>query len=139
MSGHPNHKAIPAGIKSLLNTTSSSTTPRLFSLVSAPIFTKYIGVGAVALAKIEFLVYHGLKTLQDFLAYNTSYWIPTQLTSTIISNANDPLFISGFAEYLTSLSAMLSHHSQMVWFRWLYIGWSRYMWINTWEEIQNFS
>jgi len=138
VSGHPNHKAIPAGIKSLLNSTSYSTTPRLFSLTSASVLTKYVGVGAVALAKVELFVYRGLRKLRGFLAYTASYRNPRTLSSET-SDPTFPIFISGFGYYLTALLAMLSHHSQMVWFRWLYVGCSRYMWTNTWAEIRDFS
>lgn len=97
--------------------------------------TKYIGVNAVALAKIELLLYRELKKLQDA----TCYWTLSCNLFSEPDNVIIPLFISGFDEYFTALSAMLSHHSQMVWYRWLYVGWSRYMWINTWKEIRNFS
>jgi N-acetylglucosaminylphosphatidylinositol deacetylase len=120
----------------------ASTTPRLFSLVSAPVLTKYIGVGAIALAKLELFVYRALRTLQGSLAYTPTYWIPARLINTFGSDVDDatmPLFVSSFKGYMTALSAMLSHQSQMVWFRWLYVGWSRYMWTNAWEEIRDFS
>jgi len=35
-----------------------------------------------------------------------------------------------FAQYTQGVRAMLAHRSQMVWFRWLYISFSRYMWTN---------
>ena len=46
-----------------------------------------------------------------------------------------PAFISGWAEYKTAVRAMLRHKSQMVWFRWLYVAFSRYMWVNEWFEV----
>ena len=33
--------------------------------------------------------------------------------------------------YGTALEAMMKHESQLVWFRWLYVGASKYMWSNT--------
>jgi N-acetylglucosaminylphosphatidylinositol deacetylase len=37
--------------------------------------------------------------------------------------------------YFTALRAMREHWSQLVWFRWLYVSFSRYMWVNEWVEI----
>jgi len=42
---------------------------------------------------------------------------------------------SGVREYVTALRAMREHWSQLVWFRWLYVGWSRYMWVNELREV----
>jgi N-acetylglucosaminylphosphatidylinositol deacetylase len=47
-----------------------------------------------------------------------------------------PVFISGVKEFLTTLSAIRQHKSQLVWFRLLYAAFSQYMWINQWEEIR---
>jgi hypothetical protein len=33
--------------------------------------------------------------------------------------------------YKLALEAMMRHKSQLVWFRWLYVGASKYMWSNT--------
>jgi len=39
-------------------------------------------------------------------------------------------------DYLTALRAMRQHWSQLVWFRWLYVLFSKYMWVNEWVEVQ---
>ena len=48
---------------------------------------------------------------------------------------NDPpgqvIITSTMAGYLEALGAMKEHDSQLVWFRWLYVGASKYMWSNT--------
>lgn len=46
-----------------------------------------------------------------------------------------PIYVSGLKEYGTALKAMRNHGSQMVWFRWGYVLFSRYMWVNEWEEV----
>jgi N-acetylglucosaminylphosphatidylinositol deacetylase len=46
-----------------------------------------------------------------------------------------PVFVSGIKEYSTGVKAMMHHRSQMVWFRWLNVAFSRYMWVNEWAEI----
>ncbi|KAG8737569.1 N-acetylglucosaminyl-phosphatidylinositol de-N-acetylase [Ceratobasidium sp. 428] len=45
------------------------------------------------------------------------------------------VYASGMGEYATALGAMREHWSQLVWFRWLYVGWSRYMWVNELVEV----
>lgn len=47
-----------------------------------------------------------------------------------------PVFISGIQEYLTALKSMRQHQSQLVWFRYLYVVASRYMWVNEWLEVK---
>ena len=46
-----------------------------------------------------------------------------------------PVFVSGVDGYKTALRAMEEHKSQLVWFRWLYVSFSRYMWVNEWVEV----
>lgn len=47
-----------------------------------------------------------------------------------------PVFVSGIQEYMRALEAMRMHESQLVWFRWLYVSFSRYMWVNEWSEVR---
>ncbi|XP_019641148.1 PREDICTED: N-acetylglucosaminyl-phosphatidylinositol de-N-acetylase-like [Branchiostoma belcheri] len=51
------------------------------------------------------------------------------LPSTLSSAST--LFLSGYPAVLKAQRAMCAHRSQLVWFRWLYIAFSRYMVINT--------
>lgn len=44
--------------------------------------------------------------------------------------------VSGLADVARARTAMAEHRSQMVWFRWLYVLFSRYMWMNSWREIR---
>ncbi|CAE6453974.1 unnamed protein product [Rhizoctonia solani] len=50
----------------------------------------------------------------------------------IFPSTNDQgvVLTSGIEGYATALKAMRQHWTQLVWFRWLYVGWSRYMWVN---------
>ena len=43
-----------------------------------------------------------------------------------------PVFVSGMHEYWRAVMAMRQHKSQLVWFRYLYVLFSRYMWVNEW-------
>lgn len=47
-----------------------------------------------------------------------------------------PVFVSGVPEYWKALAAMRAHKSQLVWFRWLNVIFSRYMWVNEWSEVK---
>jgi len=44
-------------------------------------------------------------------------------------------FISTPIQYVTALRAMRKHASQLVWYRWLYVSFSRYMWVNDLVEV----
>jgi len=44
-------------------------------------------------------------------------------------------FVSDAWGYWTALSAMRKHQSQLVWFRWLNVMFSRYMWVNDLIEV----
>jgi hypothetical protein len=46
-----------------------------------------------------------------------------------------PVFVAGIKEYRRIAIAALRHQSQRVWFRWLYLAFSQYMWVNEWELI----
>lgn len=46
-----------------------------------------------------------------------------------------PAFVSGIEGYMAALRAMAQHRSQLVWFRWLYVAFSRYMWVNEWVRV----
>ena len=50
-------------------------------------------------------------------------------------SAHMPVFVSGVPQYTLALRAMLQHRTQLVWFRWLYVAFSRYMWVNEWIEV----
>jgi N-acetylglucosaminylphosphatidylinositol deacetylase len=49
--------------------------------------------------------------------------------------ADSLVFVPGWRGYRTALEAMRRHESQLVWFRWLYVLFSQYMWLNEWEEV----
>ncbi|KAI0346692.1 LmbE-like protein [Trametopsis cervina] len=116
ISGHPNHKSLPRGVLHFLSVFSETHTtprPRLFALVSHSMGDKYIGPLAALLAKLDLLV--------------------GSLVSTGASGL--PVFVAGIGAYRRALSAMMQHRSQLVWFRWLYVSFSRYMWVNEWVEL----
>lgn len=92
--------------------------PRAFSLITVPLLHKYIGPLAVAIAKFDIA----------FAALLRRYGAAPP--------GRVPVFVAGVADYRTALNAMMQHRSQLVWFRWLYVSFSRYMWVNEWAEVR---
>ncbi|KAK1235297.1 N-acetylglucosaminyl-phosphatidylinositol de-N-acetylase [Marasmius sp. AFHP31] len=108
ISGHPNHKSLPEAMKVMLAMfEDSQSRPKLFSLITVSLPSKYISILAPVLAKLR------LRVLDT-----------PQIT-----------FVAGINEYRLALRAMRQHWSQLVWFRWLNVMFSRYMWVNEWIEI----
>ncbi|CAA7267288.1 unnamed protein product [Cyclocybe aegerita] len=142
ISSHPNHKSVFTGARTLTKTldeTSSKLPPRLFTLVSAPLVTKYVSIVALVLGKADIFAYRAMQRLENLIILVLSNWYPEILTPAIPRSPDAdamPVFISGYKEYLTSLLAMQAHSSQLVWYRWLYLLFSRYLWANAWVEVQ---
>ncbi|KAL0579240.1 N-acetylglucosaminyl-phosphatidylinositol de-N-acetylase [Marasmius crinis-equi] len=130
ISGHPNHIALPDAMEHMLTQTTSET--RLYTLVTVPLPSKYISILAPILARLRLLLLEGPAIFSSFAgSLKTSDLegkTPTPTPTPIV-------FIAGIDEYLTALRAMRQHWSQLVWFRWLNVMFSRYMWVNEWVEI----
>jgi len=139
VSSHPNHKALPAGAQVLIKTLGeTSSKPRLFTLFSVPLLTKYTSFATVALGKVDLYSYFFMNKLEDLVILVLSYWYPEILTPEFPRHPDAgamPVFIAGVEGYSTAVLAMQAHGSQMVWFRWLYLLFSRYMWSNTWTHV----
>ncbi|KAJ7621192.1 LmbE-like protein [Roridomyces roridus] len=131
ISGHPNHKSLPLGVKELIPQV------RLYTLISTPPVQKYVGIFAPILAKIDLHFNRLLHSLEIQLervlvALDISVSSPTPDTE---RREPVPVFVAGIREYWLAVQAMRAHSSQLVWFRWLYVGFSRYMWVNEWVEV----
>lgn len=106
----------------MLETNTFAKQPKVYSLITASLLPKYTGVFGGVFARFALwlkILVKGLPIVNLF----TSGWGVT------------PVFISGAEQYIRGLSAMKQHWSQMVWFRWLNVFFSRYMWVNEWEEV----
>ncbi|EMD35437.1 hypothetical protein CERSUDRAFT_116200 [Gelatoporia subvermispora B] len=127
ISSHPNHVSLLHGASHLITSWSSPSAaarpaPQLYALTTVPLATKYTGVlGALA-------VHLRLRALALIQLLST-YGEARERTS------GAPAFVSGVREYRAALRAMQQHRSQLVWFRWLYVIFSRYMWANEWVAI----
>ena len=78
----------------------------------------------------------------SFLAQLKTIPVPGTLNTFLDCTRYDPnippvpaQFVATWERYFTTLRAMRQHESQLVWFRYLYVSFSRYMWTNEWEEI----
>lgn len=114
VSNHPNHRSLYRGsltfIKSLMHGRSGWDSPiALYTLTSVSIFRKYLSVFEAPVSLITAVL--GRKERGDK---------PTPL-----------MFVSDVGQWRTAQGAMTTaHKSQMRWFRWGWIGLSRYMVIN---------
>ncbi|KAF2197275.1 LmbE-like protein [Delitschia confertaspora ATCC 74209] len=114
ISSHPNHKSLYHGahtfLKSIMHRHSGWECPiRLYTLTTTNILRKYISLLDLPVAIIEAMIRK--KELGEF---------PTPF-----------MFVSGPLDYRTAQKTMTTaHKSQMRWFRWGWITFSRYMIIN---------
>ncbi|KAH8828638.1 putative deacetylase LmbE-like domain-containing protein [Flagelloscypha sp. PMI_526] len=117
ISSHPNHISTFEGVKYLVfdawPSNSMASPPKIFKLVSHPLSTKYIGIVAPFLSRSPRLA-HKLN----------------------LQHTEGPVFLSGIGDYITAITAMRRHASQLVWFRYLNVMFSRYMWVNEWVEVK---
>jgi N-acetylglucosaminylphosphatidylinositol deacetylase len=135
VSSHPNHASILAGLARLLPSASSARELRLFTLVSVPLYQKYIGPVAALLAKVDLIVSQSFLTITDTLASLILSAMEVPPIQTPPNSAPVVVFVSGWQAWWNSIRAMRQHESQLLWFRWLYLGASRYMWTNEWVEV----
>ncbi|KAL0959910.1 hypothetical protein HGRIS_011575 [Hohenbuehelia grisea] len=145
ISGHPNHKSLPRGMRQLIKqldmtaAAASVAPPRVYALLTVPLVTKYIGPFAAVLAKVDFRIARAFELLIMWLVEGLrllGFKLPVSSAHSTVVPSRLPVFVSGIGEYTQALLAMRAHHSQLVWFRWLYVSFSRYMWVNEWVELR---
>ncbi|KAI9258146.1 putative deacetylase LmbE-like domain-containing protein [Phascolomyces articulosus] len=107
VSGHPNHIAAYNGARHFIESCKDKI--KLYTLSSILLPRKYIGIGDLVFMTIEKRLFHNKKKEE---------------------NEEDVVFVSSPLDYLISHKAMRRHDSQLVWFRWLYVTFSRYMFVN---------
>ncbi|TFK32342.1 LmbE-like protein [Crucibulum laeve] len=132
ISSHPNHKSLPLGMKHLI--AKSQKPPRLFTLITLPVMSKYTGILAPTLAKFDLFAQGAFHHLEHrIIRVLRLFGTDVDLAPAGVAQSM-PVFVAGCQEYLQALKAMFAHKSQLVWFRWLYVLFSRYMWVNEWVE-----
>ncbi|KAF5388522.1 hypothetical protein D9757_004674 [Collybiopsis confluens] len=149
ISDHPNHRATSLGLQRMLSRPQAYP-PKLYLLITVPLSLKYVSVLAPLVAKFDLGTMRILKSIEERFAMLSSKYFGSNggeftmfefagaTGSKETSNENHsrlPVYISGVPEYLTALRAMRQHWSQLVWFRWLNVAFSRYMWVNEWAEV----
>ncbi|GAB1196912.1 hypothetical protein APSETT444_006192 [Aspergillus pseudonomiae] len=124
ISNHPNHRSLYHGavhfLRTLMKDKPGYTCPiSLYTLTTTNILRKYIGVLDAPLSMARGAV--------DALS--------SSLRGSSRTSKEDPparlLFVSSVGEWMTAQSAMVkAHQSQMVWFRYGWITFGRYMAVN---------
>jgi N-acetylglucosaminylphosphatidylinositol deacetylase len=143
ISDHPNHKSLPTGMKRLISTIPPAKAPKLFMLMSVPLHSKYQSILAPFFSKVDiYLIYLFNLVDRTIAKVLVTLGIAVYEEDGIVGNEERnaaewtmPVFISGFAGYQKAFTAAQQHQSQLVWFRWLYVSFSRYMWVNEWTEV----
>ncbi|PVU98510.1 hypothetical protein BB560_005655 [Smittium megazygosporum] len=109
VSGHPNHISLYIGIKFMVQTCQSFKfhTVQLYTLDSISLLRKY------------------LLFFDMIFSYGETF-----------RNSKSILFVSDLKQYRQACEIMDLHASQMVWFRKLYIIFSRYMYINSFQRVK---
>ncbi|KAE8156679.1 putative deacetylase LmbE-like domain-containing protein [Aspergillus tamarii] len=124
ISNHPNHRSLYYGavhfLRTLMKDKSGYTCPvSLYTLTTTNILRKYIGVLDAPLSMARGAVDALFSSLKG---------------SSRASKDDTParlLFVSSVGEWMTAQSAMVkAHQSQMVWFRYGWITFGRYMAVN---------
>lgn len=120
---HPNHTPLSAGVKRVFDSLDqdlpSSRRPRLLTLETVP---KYI--------KFTSLLYPTYESIAFHLGWSSFSGAATSPARKLTWNVT-----SSATGYWQALRAMLQHRSQLVWFRWLYVAFSKYMWSNRLLEV----
>lgn len=110
VSSHPNHRDTHLGVRHFAHTTNIASFS-LLELESVPLVAKYVGPLG--------LVY---ELMQSHLAGRRSSLEETKRLIALMPDGE---------HYKVGLGAMRQHASQLVWFRFLYLMFSRYLHINT--------
>ncbi|CAI5492977.1 unnamed protein product, partial [Closterium sp. Naga37s-1] len=108
VSGHPNHRAISRALSTMVD--NGSLAVPLWHLNSAWLHVKFLGLLGVVIIWMHFLITHHLST-----AGSRIYFICPSM--------------------LPSVQAMRAHRSQFVWFRWLFVLFSVYTFLNTLSRV----
>lgn len=125
VSGHPNHYSLYHGVSQLLAMPPTGIKYPLaaYSLTSKSVVTKYIGILAPILVKLKMSFFPVL--------HSTGRDTDDGSAGVLVR----PIFVAGISGYCRAVLATLQHRSQLAWFRWLYMVFSQYLWVNEWERI----
>ncbi|KAL4904813.1 hypothetical protein BDW74DRAFT_22167 [Aspergillus multicolor] len=125
ISNHVNHRSLYHGVRHWLSTMMKenpgySCPVTMYTLTTTNLLRKYIGVLDAPFTMVRGVVDGLFSASRVRSASERKGEAPARL-----------LFVSSVGEWMTAQSAMVkAHQSQMVWFRWGWIGIGRYMVVN---------
>ncbi|KAI8611145.1 putative deacetylase LmbE-like domain-containing protein [Chytriomyces sp. MP71] len=131
ISGHANHCAVSLGVKRLLQQPAFFKKVSGYALISVPLLRKFISL----LDLVPSLLVHLRNTLR-FKSKLYESQSNEEVRQALVQRGKERvLFVATPSELWRARSAMLCHPSQLVWFRHLYLAFSRYMVINELERM----
>jgi len=136
VSKHPNHISVCEGAlrfkatftappKQPTLTPSLHHRPRLWTLESVRLARKYSGVFNALSTKLVLAVGGSLQKVLQAMSFDVPKPKVTRVT-----------IVATPSQYVASVAAMRKHATQLVWFRYLYVSFSKYMWVNDLVEMQ---
>ncbi|KAI8852044.1 hypothetical protein BC829DRAFT_91767 [Chytridium lagenaria] len=116
ISGHPNHRALFAGVRHMLKTMKDP--PNAYALLTVSLLRKYTSLLDVAptFLLVPRVLHFPRKGVDS----------ETRRTSTVLEFA---------ASDVEGEEGNVKHKSQLVWFRYLYVVFARYMFVNELRRI----
>lgn len=140
VSGHRNHIAVSLGVRFLMVTRPEMP---VYMLRSVPLLRKYLAfLDAMFTVPFKTLIKSPPPTksaskeeILDDLQKKGFHF--KQNSPDALAGEEVVVVVGGWKEYQAGCQAMLLHQSQLVWFRWLYLVFSRYMWINSWKRLKS--
>ncbi|CDZ97826.1 Oxidation resistance protein [Phaffia rhodozyma] len=131
VSQHPNHKSLSDA--SLLLSAPSGSNLSVYHLSTLPIAVKYFSfLPSLSLALPNRLI-HFFKVLTQAIPEGEDVYRPVPgqkpMERVDVAVSKDGFF--------KGVEAMREHSSQMVWFRWLYLAGSRYMWEGSYHLVSS--
>jgi N-acetylglucosaminylphosphatidylinositol deacetylase len=157
ISSHPNHRALFFGVRYIVRTLQGRNETILggpgkdgkqgtigevkgYALLTVGVLRKFSGVLDLGVTIPSFVSY---LLRRQFLQPSASSASATSKQATRDALLGDfengeerVLFLSGVSQVLSGRSAMYEHKSQLVWFRHLYLVFSRYMVVNELKRIR---
>ncbi|RCI07531.1 hypothetical protein L249_1585 [Ophiocordyceps polyrhachis-furcata BCC 54312] len=127
VSSHPNHISLYHGAKAFVNGLASDeeVVVDLYALSSVNVLRKYISVFDLFLS-----VFFSERAVSAGVGVGASQEVKREMEE-VDHHPSSLVFVSDWSGFIAARRAMMhAHRSQMVWFRHLYILFSRYMVIN---------
>lgn len=87
------------------------------------------------IAKADLVISQSFLSLTSKLASYILLALDVPPVDDLATEAPIVVFVSGLPDWGIGFKAMKEHRSQLLWYRWLYLMSSRYMWVNQWTEI----